>query len=208
VILSDRPGAPQTQLLVAGTGVARTAPDYPAINVMNTVLGGLFSSRINLNLREEHGYTYGARSQFVFRKHPGIFWVTSGVRTDVTAPAVSEILGEVRQITEAPVTDEELTMAKDALVRTLPSQFETSSGTVNTLSELFIYQLGLDYYARYPDAVRAVTGADALAAAKAHINPAALKVIAVGDRAAIEAPLRRLTLGAIEIRDADGKVVQ
>jgi zinc protease len=208
IILSDRPGAPQTQLLVAGPGVERNAPDYPAINVMNTVLGGLFSSRINLNLREEHGYSYGAFSQFVFRKHPGIFWVTTGVRTDVTAPAVSEILREIRQMTEAPVSDEELEMAKDALVRTLPSSFETSAGTVNLLSELFVYRLGLDYYGRYPDAVRAVTAADALAAARAHLDPAALKVIAVGDRSAIEAPLGRLGLGPVEIRDADGNVVQ
>jgi zinc protease len=204
--LSDRPGAPQTQLIVAGVGVARQAPDYPAVTVMNTVLGGLFSSRINLNLREEHGYTYGAFSQVVARKHPGIFWVTTAVRTDATAPAVSEILGEVREIVQAPVTAEELTMAQDALVRTLPSQFETSAGTVSTLSELFVYRLGLDYYARYPETVTAVTAADALAAAKAHLDPAALKVIAVGDRSAIEAPLRRLNLGPIEVRDADGAV--
>jgi zinc protease len=208
VVLSDRPGAPQTQLLVAGYGVPRTAPDYPAITVMNTVLGGLFSSRINLNLREEHGYAYGAYSQFVFRKHPGIFWVTAGVRTDATAPSVSEILREIREIGSTPVPEPELTTAKEALVRSLPSSFETSGSTASTLAELFVYQLGLDYYARYPDAIRAVTAADALAAAKAHLDPAALKVIAVGDRQAIEGPLRRLNLGPVEIRDADGNVLR
>jgi zinc protease len=208
IIISDRPGAPQTQLAVAGYGVARTTPDYPAVSVMDTILGGLFSSRINLNLREQHGYTYGARSEFIYRKQPGIFWVTTGVRTDATAPAVTEILKEVRRMSAEAVTADELTMARDALVRTLPSAFETGAGTVGTLGELFVYGLGKDYYAKYPASIGAVTGEAVRSAAAKYLNADRLKVIAVGDRSTIEPALRRLNLGSIEIRDADGNVVR
>ena len=100
VVIVDRPGAPQTQLRVAAIGAARSSPDFRALQVMNTALGGLFSSRINMNLREEHGYTYGANSQFVFRKAPGPFQVAAGIRTDVTAPAVTEIFKEIRGMIE------------------------------------------------------------------------------------------------------------
>jgi zinc protease len=204
IIISDRPRAPQTQLTVAGYGVPRTTPDYPAVSVMDTILGGLFSSRINLNLREQHGYTYGARSEFIYRKQPGIFWVTTGVRTDATAPAVTEILKEVRRMSAEAVTADELTMARDALVRTLPSAFETGAGTVGTLGELFIYGLGNDYYAKYPAEIGAVTPEAVRSAAAKYLRADELKVIAVGDRATTEPALRRLNLGGIEIRDADG----
>jgi zinc protease len=208
VIISDRRGAPQTQLFVAGVGVARSTPDYAAINVLDTILGGLFSSRINLNLREQHGYTYGARSQFLYRKHPGLFWITTGVRTDATAAAVTEILKEVRRMAAEPVTPDEMVMAKDALVRTLPGMFETGSSTAGTLGELFIYGLGTDYYAKYPAAIAAVTPEMVQAAAVKYLRPDDLKVVAVGDRAAIEPALRTLNLGAVEIRDADGKLIK
>ncbi len=99
-MIVDKPGAPQTQLRVAMIGAPRSTPDYEALRVMNEALGGLFSSRINLNLREEHGYTYGASSQFVFRRSAGPFLVATGVRTDVTAPAVTEIFKEIRRMRE------------------------------------------------------------------------------------------------------------
>ncbi len=200
VVIVDRPGSPQTRVLVAGVGAARTSPDYAATNVMNAILGGIASSRINMNLREAHGYTYGAFSQFVFRKHPGLFLVSTGVRTDVTAPAVREILSELNRIRDTPVTEEELADAKNVLVRMLPSAFETNARTVSTLGGLFVYGLGLDYYSTYPDAVRAVTVADVQAAAQRYLDPAALEIVAVGDRKAIEPGLRALGLGRIEVR--------
>jgi zinc protease len=200
VIVVDMPGAPQTQVLVSTIGAARSAPDRAAIEVMNTALGGLFSSRINLNLREARGYTYGAGSQFLLRKTPGPFWVSSAVRTDVTAPAVTEILKEIRGMADRPMTTAELAMAKDAIVRALPSDFETSGGAVGTLSDLFVFDLGLDYHSRLPEAIAAVTAASAQAAATQYLDPSRLVVVAVGDRATIEGPLARLNLGRLERR--------
>ncbi len=121
----------------------RNTPDYEPIVVMNEILGGLFSSRINLNLREEHGYTYGASSQFVFRRAPGPFLVGTGVRTDVTGPAVAEIMKELKRIRESDVSQDELTLSKDSLVRSLPADFETSGSMNATTANTFIYDLGL-----------------------------------------------------------------
>ena len=206
IVITDRPGAPQTQLLVAGVGVPRSVPEFPALSVMNTALGGLFASRINLNLREAHGYTYGASSQFVFRKHPGLFWVSTGVRTDATAPAVSEIFKEIQRIVDKPMSAEELTMAKDSIVRGLSSQFETSSNATGVLANLVVYNLGLDYYSRFPGDVAAVTPESAQAAARKYLDPAKMIVVAVGDRAKIEPALKTLKLGEVEIRTVDGQV--
>jgi zinc protease len=206
VVIVDKPGSPQTQVAVAQVGVPRSAPDYASINVMNLILGGLFSSRINLNLREDHGYTYGAFSEFNFRKGPGPFWVQSAVRTDVTAPAVAEVLAELKKMRETPVTAAELTMGRDALVRSLPADFETSGSTVSTFGGLFIYDLGLDYYAKFPAQVSAVTADMVQAAARAHLDPEKMIVVAVGDRAKIEPSLKKLNLGAIEYRTADGSI--
>jgi zinc protease len=173
---------------------------------MNLILGGLFSSRINLNLREAHGYTYGAFSQFIFRKHAGPFWVGSGVRTNVTAPAVAEIMKELKRMTDTTVTADELTMGRDALARSLPADFETSASAVDSLSGLFIYNLGLDYYSTFPAAVSTVTTDAVQAAARKYLHPDKIIVIAVGDRKKIEADLRKLNLGAVEIRSVDGSV--
>jgi zinc protease len=205
LVLVDKPSSPQTQLRVATIGAARSTPDYRALQVMNLVLGGSFSSRINMNLREAHGYTYGANSQFTFRRGAGPFTVSSGVRTDVTAPAVSEIFKEIRGMLDAPVKPEELKRAKDALTNSLASAFETGTNAVNNFSNVFIYDLGLDYYSHYAEQVNAVTADQALAVAKRYLVPERLVVIAVGDRAAIEAELRKLNLGTVEIRDPEGR---
>lgn len=204
LVLVDQPGAQQTQVYVATIAPPRSTPDYAAIGVMNNVLGGLFSSRINLNLREAHGYTYGAFSEFIFRRGPGPFWIQSGVRTDATAPAVGEILKEVKRLSAEPATPAELATAKDAIVRGLPSAFETSGSTVGTLSNLYLYDLGLDYYSKYPAMVSAVTADAAKAAAAKYVPADRLIVVAVGDRKKIEAGLTQLNLGAIELRDVTG----
>ncbi len=200
VIIIDAPGAPQTELLVATIGPPRSTPDYPAVIVMNAALGGLFSSRINLNLREEHGYSYGAGSQFIFRKHPGPFWVGAAVRTDATAPAVAEILKEVRRMREAPVSADELAVARDSIARGLPSDFETNSSTVSALGGLFVYGLGADYYTKLPPAVLAVTPEAVQKAATTYLDPGRMIVVAVGDRAKIEPGLKKLNLGPLEVQ--------
>jgi zinc protease len=207
VIVVDMPGTPQAQLRVAGIGAARSSPDFRALQVMNTALGGLFSSRINMNLREQHGYSYGTYSQFIFRRSAGPFAVAGGVRTDATAASVSEIFKEIAGMIEKPMGADELQKAKDSLANSIPAAFETSLNAVNGFSNIFIYDLGLDYYTRYAQQVNAVTATQALDVAKRYIVPDRLVVIAVGDRAAIEAELRKLNLGQLEVRDAEGKPV-
>jgi zinc protease len=208
LVLVDRPGAPQTQLRVASIGVPRSTPDYEALLVMNEALGGLFSSRINLNLREQKGYSYGARSQFTFFRLPGPFIVSSGVRTDVTAPAVTEIFREIDRIRTEPMTGEELTLSKDSLIRSLPAQFETSQSVSSSTADIYLHDLGLDYYTKINARLSAVTTAQAQAAAERYLDPARLIVVAVGDAAQIRQPLQALKLGPVEVRTADGALGQ
>jgi zinc protease len=203
VLIVDRPSAPQTEVMVATIGAERSTPDFAATNVMNALLGGLFSSRINLNLREAHGYSYGASSQFIYRKAPGPFWIESAVRPDATAPAVTEILKEIKRMTDTVVTPDELTMAKDSIVRALPSEFETSTSTAGTLAAIYVYGLGLDYFTKYPESVSVVTAPAVQASAKKYLVPEKMIIVAVGDRAKIEAALRKLELGTVEFRNSD-----
>ena len=205
VIIVDKPGAPQTQLRVAGIGAARSSPDFLSLQVMNNALGGLFSSRINMNLREQHGYSYGTYSSFIFRRGAGPFVVAGGMRTDTTAAAVTEIFKEIAGMVKKPMAGEELQKAKDSLANSLPGEFETSLNAVDSFSNIFVYDLGLDYFTRYAQQVNVVTAEQALAVARRYLVPDRLVVIAVGDRAAIEADFRELGLGAVEIRDAEGR---
>jgi zinc protease len=207
VVIVDKPGSPQTQLRVAGIGAERSSPDFRPLQVMNMALGGLFSSRINMNLREANGYTYGASSQFTFRRAPGPFQVGAGVRTDVTAPAVGEVFKEVLRMAQAPMTADELQRAKDSMSNSLPGAFESSANAVNNFSNVFVYDLGLDYYSRYAAQVNAVTVDQTSAVARKYLVTDKMVVIAVGDRSKIEVPLRELGLGPVEIWDADGKKV-
>jgi zinc protease len=207
LVLVDRPGAPQTQVRIASIGVPRATPEYESLLVMNEALGGLFSSRINLNLREQHGYTYGASSGFVFRRSAGPFFVSSAIRTDVTAPAVEEVFREIRGVRDAPLSADELALAKDSLVRSLPSQFETSSRVTSSTAETFVYGLGLDYYAKIQARLSAVSADDARTAAERVLIPDRMLVVAVGDLSRIRGPLETLNLGAVEVRNTDGTVL-
>ncbi len=207
LVIVDRPGSPQTQLRVGLIGAPRSTPDYIALQVMNEVLGGSFSSRINMNLREEHGYTYGAGSQFVFRRSAGPFMTAAGVRTDVTAPAVAEILKEIDRMVNTRVTADELTLAKDSLTRSLPGNFETTDRTVASLSSIFIYGLPLDYYSTLAQRIQGVEVPTVQSVAKKYLIPDKLLVVAVGDRAKIGAGLET-QLGPAEIRDPDGVIVR
>ena len=128
---------------------------------MNAILGGQFSSRINLNLREDKGYTYGARSRFAFRLGPGPFEAGGSVQTDVTKEALVELIKELTDITgPRPVTDAELAFAKDRIIRGFPGRFETTAAVAGTLAELVLYDLPDDYFTTYPSKVEAVTKAD------------------------------------------------
>ena len=206
LVLVDRPGSPQTQLRVATIGAPRSSPDYMPLRVMNAILGGLFSSRINLNLREAKGYTYGAGSQFSFWRGAGPFTVGTGVRTDVTAPAVHEIINEVKRMVATSVTPEELTLAKDAITQSLPGQFETNEFTAGALSAIFVYGLPLNYYATLPSQINAVTAKDIQSVAAKYLVADKMVVVAVGDGARIREPLEKEVAPA-ELRNADGQLL-
>ena len=199
VAIVDKPGAPQTFLLAAGLGAQRSTPDYVPLEVMNTALGGLFSSRINMNLREEHGYTYGAQSFFSYRRAVGPFLAGGAIRTDVTAPAVHELFKELARIREAELTADELQKAKDSFSKSLVGMFETTSDTASTIGGQFVFGLPLDYYRNLPAQIDKVTAADALRVAKQYINPNATVIVAVGDRAKIEPELKKLDLGPVNV---------
>lgn len=203
VLLVDKPGAPQTALRLGLVAASRASPDYVPLEVLNGALGGLFSSRINLNLREQHGYTYGAATAFGFRRGTGPFVVQTGVRTDVTAPAVQEIFKEVRGVREAPLKPLELKLSKDAFERSLPGMFETTAQSAATSAGLFVYGLPLDYFNALPERIQAVGTAEVQRVAQRYIDPAKLVVVAVGDRKAIEDGLRALHVGPVEVRAAD-----
>lgn len=208
VVIVDKPGAPQTQLRVAAIGLPRSTPEYAALQVANGILGGLFSSRINLNLRERNGYSYGAFSTFVYRRAAGPFLIATGVRTDVTGPAVEEIYKEINRMSAEPVTADELALSKQSLVRSLPGDFETSSSAAGTFSNLYIYDLGLDYYSKFPAMVSAVDAATVQATAKKHLRLDKMVVVAVGDKTKIRPELEKLNLGSIEVRDTEGTLAQ
>ena len=208
LVIVDRPGSPQTQLRVATFGVPRSSPDYVPVRVMNTILGGMFASRINMNLREEHGYTYGANSQFPFWRSGGPFSVATGVRTDVTAPAVHEVMLELKKMSETRVTPQELTLAKDAITLQLPALFETSDRTAASLSTLFTHGLPLNYYSNLSEQISVVDAQAVQDVAKKYLVPDKFVVVAVGDRAKIAEPLEKELGTKAEIRDADGAVVK
>lgn len=208
ILLVDKPGSPQTTLLAFGLGVPRNTPDYPAITEMNSILGGLFSSRINMNLREKHGYTYGAFSVFSYFRDGGPFYTGGQVRTDVTAPAVKELFSELDRIHTDPATPEELKLAKDNALRSIPGQYETAANQAGLTAELFVYGLPDDYFQKLPAQYAAVTPEQVAQAATAYIHPDHLVLVAVGDRAKIESGLMDLNLGPIELRDASGNLVE
>jgi zinc protease len=208
LVIVDRPGSPQTQLRVATVGVPRNSPDYMPVRIMNTILGGMFASRINMNLREEHGYTYGANSQFVFWRSGGPFSVTTGVRTDVTAPAVHEVMIELRKMIDTRVTPDELTLAKDAITLQLPALFETNDRTVGSLSTLFTHGLPLSYYSNLAEQISVVDAQAVQEVAKKYLVPDKFVIVAVGDRSKIGEALEKELAATAEIRDPDGVVTK
>jgi len=207
-VIVDKPGAPQTTLVAFGEGPARASKDYPAINVMNGVLGGLFSSRINMNLREKNGYTYGGFSGFFFYRDGGPFYAGAQVRTDVTAPAAKELFSELNRIRTDPPTAAELKLAEDNRLLSLPGSFETVAETTQLMSELFTYSLPANYYQMLPGEYLKLTPDEVEKTAIDWVHPEHLIVMAVGDRAKIQSDLEKLNLGPVEIRDESGDLVK
>jgi predicted Zn-dependent peptidase len=202
ICLLHKEDAPQTELRIGHVGVARRHPDYFPIVVMNAILGGLFNSRINLNLREAHAYTYGAFSAFEWRRQAGPFVVSTAVRSDVTDAAVKEVLTEIDRIRQQPVADDELSLATSYLDGVFPIRYETTAAIAAALSGLVVYDLPEDYFDRYRAHIRAVTTEQVLDVARRHVNPDQLQILAVGDSAAIRAPLEALGIGSVRVEDS------
>jgi zinc protease len=191
--------APQSEVRVGHIGLPRRTNDYFDVVVMNAILGGLFSSRINLNLREVHGYTYGAHSGFEWRRGAGPFYVSTAVKSDVTGAAVQEILGEIDRMRTEEIGEDELTLATSYLDGVFPIRYETTAAIASALANLVIHELPDDYYDRYRERVRGVTTAGVLRAAQAHLHPERLRIVVVGDPATIAGPLGEVAGQAAEV---------
>jgi zinc protease len=182
-------------------GLPRKHPDYFPVTVMNAILGGLFNSRINLNLREVHGYTYGAFSTFEWRRAAGPFVVSTAVQSEVTAPAAREVLNEIERMRAEPVSSDELSLAVSYLDGVFPIRYETTEAIAQALTTLVIHDLPPDFYDTYRENVRAVTLPDVLHAAERHLNPGALQIVVVGDPSVVKEPLAEGGFGPVDVHD-------
>ncbi len=202
IYLVDKPGAAQSQIRIGWVGVPRSTPDYATLEVLNTILGGSFTSRLNQNLREKNGYTYGASSAFDMRASAGPFLAAAGVQTDKTADALREFFVELNGILD-PIPAEELAKAKNYVALGFPGEFETTGDLARKLEELVIYGLPDDTFTNFVTAVNKVSGLDVQRAGARYIQPNKMAVVVVGDRAAIEANIRALNLGPVQIIPID-----
>jgi len=191
-----RPGAGQSELRIGHVSVARSAPDYPQLLVLNMVLGGQFVSRINLNLREQKGYTYGARTSFDARRGPGPFVLQASVQSDATADAIKEGIREIDEIRGArPVTVEELETGRAALTRGFARSFETAEQVARAAAQMALHDLPADYYSTFVPRILAIDQTAATSAASRHLHPDQMLTVVVGDRDKLGASLDALGLG-------------
>ena len=209
VYLIDRPGAIQSVILAGHVGLPKSDPDSIAVEIMNTVLGGAFTSRVNLNLREDKHWTYGAGTFPLAARGQGPFVAYAPVQTDKTKESMIEMDKEMRGVRGArPITGEELSTAQKNQTLSLPGQWETISAVGGSLGEIVTFGLPEDYFTTYPDKVRALTVDNVTKAAQKAVHPDGLVWVVVGDRAKIEAPVRELGWGEIQLLDGDGNVVK
>lgn len=204
LVLVDRPGAPQTVLRLVGPGSSRFAPDRPTLSMLNVVLGGTFTSRLNFTLREKKGYTYGVSSAFSAFRRPSSFTVRTSVFSQVTADAVTDALNEIGRMRTDPIADVEMTKARATLLDRTAEALATAAGLAGTFADIGLYQLPADEPARFIAAVAATTTQDLRTAADKYLDPAALGVVVVGDRSTIEPALRAIGLPAPVVRGPDG----
>lgn len=198
VALVHRAGAAQSELRVGHVAQPRRTPDYHALLVLNMVLGGQFVSRVNLNLRERKGYTYGARTAFEFRRAPGPFVMQASVQAEATADALHEAIAELRAIRgERPITGDELELGRASLTRGYPRNFETADQIARAAAQMALYDLPEDYYTTFVRTVLALTADQVTAAAEKYIDPSRLLSVVVGDRDKIGAGVRALDLGEV-----------
>jgi predicted Zn-dependent peptidase len=198
--LVPRDGAAQSELRIGHLVTGRNTPDYPSLLVMNAILGGQFVSRVNLKLREEKGYTYGARTGFDWHRGPTPFALSAAVQSKATADAISVSLAELDAIRgERPPSSDELELAKASLTRGYSRNFETVQQVVRAVSQLVVYDLPDTYFTEFVPKANKVTATDVVAAAARHLDPARMMTLVVGDHSAIAESLRTLPLGELRV---------
>lgn len=199
VVLVDRPGSVQSELRVGHLGIDRADERYFPAMVMAALLGGVFGSRLNLRLREELGYTYGARAAFDPRRAPGPFTATAAVQTEVTVDAIRELLGQLERIREAAPTEDELAEVRDFLIGVFPLRFETTSGIAGAIEPLAVYGLPADWWHTYRGHLEAVGTAEVHAVARELIRPAEALILLAGDASKLRADLEAADLGPVQV---------
>ncbi|HSF99856.1 MAG TPA: pitrilysin family protein, partial [Vicinamibacterales bacterium] len=202
VYLVDKPGAQQSQVQIGWIGVPRRTADFHVLEVLNTVLGGSFAARLNQNLRERNGYTYGARSSFDMRAEAGPFVASAGVQTDKTVESLREFFNELNGMHQ-PVPEDELARARNLRALGFPGSFETTAGIAGNLSELITYGLPESTFSEYVPKIQGVTAAAVTAAAKTYLDTGRFAIVVVGDLATIEKPIRDANLGPVRVLTAD-----
>ena len=207
IYLADKPGAPQSVIRAGYLTVPRHHPDYLALNLLNYILGGQFSARLNMNLRQDKGYSYGYMSSIDWLTGPSALTAGGSVQTEVTKESVSETIKEFGEIRSArPVTQEEFDDAINGILRGLPNQFETHGQVLNQLVRLVAFDLPDDYFSTYSEEVGKLTLADIHRVAEEHIKAGALKIVVAGDAERVEAEMQELGLPLVRI-DYEGAVI-
>jgi zinc protease len=201
ITIVDMPGAEQSQIRIGWVGVPRSTPDYFTLQVLNTILGGSFTSRLNQNLREKNQFSYGASSRFDMRLSAGPFFAGAGVQTDKTADALREFFNELTAISK--ISPDELAKAKNYVALSFPSEFETIQDLASHIEEMIVYKLPDNYFERYIANIEAVTLESVQKATAAYIQPGKFAVVVAGDRKAIEAGIRGLNLGPVRVVTVD-----
>jgi predicted Zn-dependent peptidase len=206
IVFVDRPGA-QSQIQLVRPGVPHSVKDREAYIIANAILGGMFSSRVNMNLREKNSYTYGARSYFSMRHGAGPFLVGAAVFADKTGPAIKEVLNELEGLRRDGPTAEELALAKESIRLAMPGRFETVADVSGAISDLVVYDLPLDDYEKRPARIEGVTSDDVKRVATEYFGPDAMTIVVVGDKSTVLPQLESLGVGGVDERDAYGNQV-
>ncbi len=199
VRLIHRPGSVQSEIRIGHPGLPRRIPDFHALSVMSAILGGLFNSRLNRNLREDKGYTYGAGAGFDLRRGAGPFAARAAVNTEVTVPAITEMIRELERMRDEPVADDELAAGRDFLVGVFPLRFETPGPVVGSIAGLVVHDLPDDELTRYRPEIEAVTIDDVRRVARDHLHVDRSAIVLVGDADAIGADIERAGFGPLEV---------
>jgi zinc protease len=208
IYLVDKPGAAQSVVNIGLPGPPRNTPDYFALQVLNTILGGQFQSRLNANIREQKGYSYGVSSNFNYGRGPGAFRAGGSIFSAKTDAALIEFMKELQGIVgEKPITDEEIKTAKESLIQGLPQRFSSVSAINNSITSLAVQSLPDDYYQTFASKVSAVTREELLRVAKRYIDLKNLAIVIVGNRTEVEAALKATNIAPITLLDIDGNPV-